>query len=319
MTTLSLSEIEAAADIVYRHMRPTPEIRWPLLSERLGCDVVVKHENHTPIGAFKVRGGLTYMDRLMTRTPKCPGVITATRGNHGQSVARAATAMGLRAVVYVPFGNNPEKNAAMKAFGCDLVEFGGDFQESREEAMRVGERDGLHPIPPFHPDLVAGVATYGLELMTAHPDLDTIYVAIGMGSGICGLIAVRDALGLKTKIVGVVAEKAPAYARSFDAGMVVETESADTFADGVACRVPDGAALQIIRAGADRIVQVSEQGFLDAMRAYFFDTHNIAEGAGAGGLAGLMKEKERMAGKKVGVILSGGNADRAQVLDLLDI
>lgn len=317
MTTIPLNEIEAAADIVYQYMRPTPEIQWPLLSQRAGTEVVVKHENHTPIGAFKVRGGLNYMQRLKDAEPNCPGVITATRGNHGQSVSRAATALGIRSVIYVPHGNNPEKNQAMKAFGAELMEHGDDFQESREEAGRVGEADGLHMIPPFHPDLVAGVGTYGLELMRAHPDLDTIYVPIGMGSGICGLISARDGLGLSTKIVGIVAENAPAYALSFEAGKVVETNDAATFADGVACRSPDPIALEIINQGAERIVRISEQEFRDAMQAYFFDTHNIAEGAGAGPLAGLLKEKEQMAGKKVGVILTGGNADRAQFQQVL--
>ncbi len=312
MAFVSLSDIERAAETVYRHMRPTPEISWPLLNTRTGTDVIVKHENHTPIGAFKVRGGLNYMARLMAEMPDCPGVITATRGNHGQSVARAASAVGLRSVIYVPFGNNPEKNDAMRAFGAELMEHGDDFQESREEAGRVGAAEGLHMIPPFHRDLVAGVGTYGWELLQAHPDLDTIYVPIGMGSGICGVISARDGLGLATKIVGVVADRAPAYALSFEAGKVVETNDANTFADGVACRSPDPAAVEIINQGADRIVRIEEQAFRDAMQAYFFDTHNIAEGAGAGPLAALLKEKDRMAGKKVAVILTGGNADRAQ-------
>lgn len=305
-----LAEIEAAADVIYRHMRPTPEISWPLLNERVGAEVIVKHENHTPIGAFKIRGGLNYMQRLKDREPGCPGVITATRGNHGQSVSRAATAMGLRSVIYVPHGNNPEKNAAMKAYGAELVLHGDDFQESREEAGRVGEREGLHMIAPFHPDLVAGVGTYALELLRAHPDMDTVYVPVGMGSGICGLISARDGLGLKTKIVGIVADKAPAYALSFDAGKPVETNDANTFADGVACRSPDPRAVAIINAGAERIVRLAEDEFRAAMRAYFYDTHNMSEGAGAGPLAGLLQEKDKMAGKKVGVILSGGNADK---------
>lgn len=317
MTTIPLADIEAAADIVYQHMRPTPEIHWPLLSERAGTQVIVKHENHTPIGAFKIRGGLNYMQRLRDAEPDCPGVITATRGNHGQSVSRAATALGMRSVIYVPKGNNPEKNKAMKAYGAELMEHGDDFQESLEEAMRVGTEQGLHSIPPFHPDLVAGVGTYGLELLSAHPDLDTIYVPVGMGSGICGLISARDGLGLATKIVGIVAENAPAYALSFDAGHVIETNDAATFADGVACRSPDASAFEIINKGADRIIRVAEQEFRDAMQAYFFDTHNIAEGAGAGPLAGLLKEKDKMAGKKVGVILTGGNADRAQFQEAL--
>lgn len=317
MPVIPLKEIEAAAEIVYRHMRPTPEISWPLLNERVGAEVIVKHENHTPIGAFKVRGGLNYMTRLKAADPNCPGVITATRGNHGQSVSRAATAVGLRSVIYVPHGNNPEKNAAMKAFGAELMEYGDDFQESREKAARIGEAEGLHMIPPFHPDLVAGVGTYALELMQTHPDLDTVYVPIGMGSGICGLISARDGLGLKTKIVGIVADRAPAYALSFDKGEPVNTNDADTFADGVACRSPDPQAVEIINDGADRIVRLTEDEFRAAMRAYFFDTHNIAEGAGAGPLAGLLQERDKMAGKKVGVILSGGNADKAQFFEAM--
>ncbi len=319
MIQIPLSDIEAAAAVVYRHMRPTPEISWPLLNDRTGAEVIVKHENHTPIGAFKIRGGLNYMEQLKASEPDCPGVITATRGNHGQSVARAASAAGIRSVIYVPFGNNPEKNMAMRAYGAELVEFGNDFQESREEAGRVGAEQGLHMIAPFHPALVAGVGTYGLELMRAHPDLDTIYVPVGMGSGICGLISVRDGLGLKTKIVGVVADKAPAYALSFAAGKPVETNDAATFADGVACRSPDRDAVAIINAGAERIVRLAEDEFRAAMRAYFFDTHNIAEGAGAGPLAGLLQEKDKMAGRKVGVILSGGNADKAQFLEALEV
>ncbi len=317
MSVIPLKDIKAAADVVYQYMRPTPEISWPLLNARVGADVIVKHENHTPIGAFKIRGGLNYMKRLKEREADCPGVITATRGNHGQSVARAAKATGIRSVIYVPFGNNPEKNLAMKAYGAELIEHGEDFQESREEAGRVGAREGLHMIPPFHPDLVAGVGTYGLELMQAHPDLDTIYVPVGMGSGICGLISARDGLGLKTKIVGIVAENAPAYALSFESGALVETNDAATFADGVACRSPDPEAFAIISAGADRFVRISEEQFRAAMRAYFYDTHNIAEGAGAGPLAGLLKEKDKMAGKKVGIILTGGNADRAQFQEAL--
>ena len=317
MPAIPLKDIEDAAQIVYRHMRPTPEISWPLLNARTGADVIVKHENHTPIGAFKVRGGLNYMTRLKEAEPDCPGVITATRGNHGQSVSRAATAVGLRSVIYVPRGNNPEKNAAMEAFGAELMVHGDDFQESREEAGRVGEKEGLHMIPPFHPDLVAGVGTYALELFQAHPDLDTVYVPVGMGSGICGLISARDGLGLKTKIVGIVADRAPAYALSFEAGEPVNTNDADTFADGVACRSPDPQAVEIINAGADRIVRLAEDEFRAAMRAYFYDTHNIAEGAGAGPLAGLLQERDKMAGRKVGVILSGGNADKAQFLDAM--
>ncbi len=310
MKTVSLSEIEAAMEQVHAVMPPTPVHRWPLLAKRTGADVHVKHENHTPIGAFKVRGGIVFMANLKKAEPDCPGVITATRGNHGQSVARAATAAGLRSIVYVPKGNNPEKNDAMRAFGADLVEFGDDFQESYEECMRRAEAEKLTVVPVFHPWLLAGVATYALELFRDAPDLDTVYAPIGMGSGICGLISARNVLGLETKIVGVVAENAPAYALSFDAGKPVATNTAATFADGVACRSPHADAVEIICAGAERIVRVSEDEIADAMRAYFADTHNMAEGAAAAPLAALLQEKDRMAGRKVGLILSGGNQDR---------
>ncbi|MDA0998237.1 MAG: threonine dehydratase [Proteobacteria bacterium] len=310
MKTVSLGDIEAAMQIVHAEMPPTPAHRWPLLAKRTGADVLVKHENHTPTGAFKIRGGIVFMRRLKESEPGCPGVITATRGNHGQSVARAAAAAGLKSIVYVPNGNNPEKNDAMRAFGAELVEHGADFQESYEECMRRAEAEKLTVVPVFHPWLLAGVATYALELFGAATDLDTVYVPIGMGSGICGLISARDALGLKTRIVGVVAENAPAYALSFDAGRVVATNTAATFADGVACRSPHPDSVAIINAGADRIVRVSEDEIADAMRAYFVDTHNLAEGAGAAPLAALLKEKDKMAGRKVGLILSGGNQDR---------
>jgi len=317
MPVIPLSDIENARDIVYRHMAPTPVIHWPLLSERAGAEVWVKHENHTPIGAFKVRGGLTYMTRLKDTQPDCPGVITATRGNHGQSVARAATAVGLKATLLVPEGNNPEKNDAMRAFGGDLMVHGEDFQEAREEADRLAADQGLHFIPPYHPWLVEGVATYGLELFQAVDDLDTVYVPIGMGSGICGVISARDGLGLKTEVVGIVADQAPAYALSFAAGEVVSTNSADTLADGVACRIPDAEALAVIRAGADRVVRLAEDEFKAAMRHYYTDTHNLAEGAGAGPLAALLQEKDHMAGKKVGLVLSGGNADAGLFRDVM--
>ncbi|MDA0305873.1 MAG: threonine dehydratase [Proteobacteria bacterium] len=306
----SKDHLEAAARIVAAHMAPTPQINWPLLSARAGCEVWVKHENHTPIGAFKVRGGLNFMARLKTDQPDCPGVITATRGNHGQSVALAAAKVGLSATVLAPKGNNPEKNAAMRALGADLIEHGDDFQESYEQAMHLAEVNRLYPIPPYHPWLVEGVGTYALEFMSAIEGLDTVYVPIGMGSGISGLMAARDALGLTTKVVGVVAENAPAYALSFDAGQPVATNSADTIADGMACRTPDPVAVEAVNKGAERIVRISEDEILAAMGYYFTDTHNVAEGAGAAPLAALLQERDKMAGKKVGLILSGGNADR---------
>jgi len=310
-------EIEAAARIVYQSMAPTPQILWPLLSERAGCEVWVKHENHTPIGAFKLRGGLVYLHRLRQEHPKVTGVIAATRGNHGQSLAWAAACTGLRAVIVVPEGNNPEKNAAMRALGAELIEFGDDYQEAAEHAASLAEGLGLQLVPAFHPWLVQGVATYALEFLRAVPDLDTVYVPIGMGSGICGMIAARDALGLNTRIVGVVAEGAPAYADSFWAETVVSTPTANTIADGLACRVPDPTAVAIIGDGADRVLAVSDDAILAAMRIYFTDTHNLAEGAGAASLAALLAERDANAGGKVGLVLSGGNADRALYLQAL--
>ncbi len=303
----SLAELEAAARVVHGAMPPTPQYAWPLLGERAGCEVWVKHENHTPTGAFKVRGGLVYFDRQRPSR----GVISATRGNHGQSLAYAGRRAGIPVTIVVPHGNSVEKNAAMRAFGAELIEHGRDFDEARPEAERLARVRGLEMVPSFHRDLVLGVATYALELLRAVPALDTVYVPIGMGSGICGLIRTRDLLGLRTQIVGVQSERAPSYALSFAAGRVVTTESADTFADGMATRVPDPQALEIIRQGAERIVTVSEAEIADAMRALFTDTHNVAEGAGAAPLAALLKERDAVRGRKAGVILSGGNIDLA--------
>jgi len=314
---LSLAEIEAAADLVHTVMLPTPAHCWPLLSERVAAEVWVKHENHTPLGAFKIRGGLVYMTDLKRREPKLKGVIAATRGNHGQSVAFACRRVGFQAVIVVPNGNSREKNAAMRAQGAELIEHGHDFQAAYEYARDLARERGLHPMPSFDRRLVAGVASYALELFRAAPDLDTVYVPIGLGSGICGTMAARDALGLKTKVVGVVAVEAPAYALSFGAGKPVSTNSADTMADGVACRVPDPDALALILKGAERIVSVSEAEIRAAMRHLFTDTHNLAEGAGAAALAGLLQEKDRMAGRRVAVIQSGGNIDRELYLSVL--
>lgn len=310
-------ELAAAAELVHGQMPATPHYAWPQLRERLGVSVWVKHENHTPTGAFKVRGGITYIDWLRRAHPEAPGIITATRGNHGQSQARAARAAGLRAVVYVPDGNSVEKNAAMRAFGAELVEFGADFDEARVEAFRVAETEGLHIVPPFHRELVRGVATYGYELFTAKPDLHTVYVPIGCGSGICGLISARDALGLTTRIVGVVSDRAQSAKLSVEAGRMVETESADTFADGMAVRVPVAEALEIYAKGAERIVTVSDDEVAEAIRVYYRDTHNLAEGAGAAPLAALMQEREAMAGREVGVILCGGNIDTGWFAEVL--
>ncbi|MGD8216656.1 threonine dehydratase [Pseudomonas thivervalensis] len=310
MHTLTRDDIEHAACHLYQVMPATAQYAWPLLAQRLDCTVWVKHENHTPTGAFKVRGGLTFVHWLKREHPEAKGIVTATRGNHGQSLALAATALGLKALIVVPEGNSVEKNNAMRGFGGEVVEYGRDFDEAREEAARLADVQGLYLVPPFHPELVKGVATYGLELFKAVPDLDTVYVPIGCGSGICGVIAARDALGLKTHVVGVVSTEAVAAKSSFETGRLCETASANTFADGLAVRKPIPEAFAIYGAAAARIVAVSDAEIAEAMRVYYTDTHNLAEGAGAAALAALMQEREAMQGKKVGVILSGGNIDR---------
>ena len=313
----TLADLRATAERVRRHVHPTPQHRWPLLSARAGCDVVVKHENHTVVGAFKVRGGVVYVEDLVARDPDVPGLIAATRGNHGQSVAFAARRHGLSAVIVVPEGNSREKNAAMRALGAELVEHGRDFQAALEHARELAAERGLHFIPSFDPLLVRGVASYALELFDAEPDLHTVYVPIGLGSGICAVLAARDALGLDTRVVGVVSARADAYARSFERGEPVATESADTFADGLACRVPHPEALETIRRGAEPVVRVSEEEIGHAVRCYFTDAHQVAEGAGAAALAALLRERDRMAGRSVGVVLSGGTVDRELYLELL--
>lgn len=304
-----LAELESAAQLVHRTVPPTLQYAWPLLAKRTGCEVWVKHENHTPACAFKVRGGIVYMDNLKRSRATVTGVISATRGNHGQSIAFSASRAGIPATIYVPRGNATDQNTAMRAFGAAVVEFGRDFDDALAECHRVAREQDLHFITPFNRDLVKGVATYALELFRAVDDLDTVYVPIGMGSGICGVITARDLLGLKTEIVGVVASNAPAMALSFAAGKPVPTNSAQTFADGMATRDPRHDAVTIIKSGAARILQLSEDDIAEAVRAYFQDTHNVAEGAGATPLAGLMQECARMTGKRVAVILSGGNID----------
>ncbi|MDR3516431.1 MAG: threonine dehydratase [Azospirillaceae bacterium] len=310
-------DIEHATRIVYRHMAPTPQYVWPQICAKLGATVWVKHENHTPTGAFKIRGGITFIDWLTRTHPKTTGIITATRGNHGQSQARAATAAGLRTKIVVPHGNSPEKNDAMRAFGAEVVAIGQDFDEAKAEAARLACDESLYPVPSFHQQLVAGVSTYAMELFAAAPDLDTVYVPIGGGSGICGVIAARDALGLKTEVVGVVSTEAPAAKLSFDSGHRVETDSARTFVDGLAVRIPVDEALAVYQRGASRIVAVSDDEVAAAMRIYFHDTHNVAEGAGAAALAALLQEREVMRGRRVGVILCGGNVDTAVFADVL--
>ncbi len=305
----SLQELEEALEVVHGVMPATPQHSWPLLNERVGCEVWVKHENHTPIGAFKVRGGLVYLKELLRSGETVPGIITATRGNHGQSIALAGSKYSLPVTVVVPRGNSVEKNHAMRAFGASIVEHGVDFDEARVEADRLASERGLTYVPSYHSWLARGVATYAYELFKTVSDLDTVYVPVGMGSGICGLISARDALGLNTKIVGVVAENAPAYAISFEAGDLRETNSAMTFADGIACRVPDREALDVILGGAERIVAVSEEEISSAIRAFYSDAHNLAEGAGAATLAAAMKERDSLSGRRISLILTGGNID----------
>ncbi|MFI5011918.1 MAG: threonine dehydratase [Hyphomicrobiales bacterium] len=312
-----LAEIEEAAALVHRHMPPTPQYAWPLLAARYGCEVVVKHENHTPVGAFKLRGGIVYVERLTRERPRVKGIASATRGNHGQSLAFAGRLFGMPVAIVAPHGNSVEKNAAMRALGAELLEIGDDFDDAKEAAAKIAAERGFEFVPSFAPDLVRGVSTYALELLCAHADIDTLYAPIGLGSGICGLIAVRDAMALKTRIVGVVAERANAYRLSFDAGRVVPANHASTFADGIAVRVPDARAFEIIRKGADRIVEVREDEIAEAIRVLHEDTHNLAEGAGAAAIAALAKDKHRRKGAKAAVILSGGNIDRALAAEVL--
>lgn len=302
-------DLESAARIVYGAMPPTPQYTWPLLNEALGAEAWVKHENHTPTGAFKVRGGLVYLHELARRAPQVAGVVSATRGNHGQSIGLASRRHGLKATIVVPHGNSREKNAAMRAFGVDLVEHGCEFQESREHAARLAEERRLHMIPSFHRDLVGGVATYWMELFAAQPDLDVVFVSIGQGSGICAAIAARNALGLSTRIIGVVSAHALAYKLSFEQGRKVESPVSTVIADGMACRVPDDASLALILRYVDEVVAVTDEEVAAAMRLFYVATHNVAEGAGAAPLAGALQLKDRLRGRKVGLPLCGGNVD----------
>lgn len=304
-----LERLEAAARIVYDLMPATPQYRWPLLCQALQAEVWVKHENHTPTGAFKLRGGLVYFDDLARGAQPPAGVVSATRGNHGQSIALAAARHGMRAVVVVPHGNSVEKNAAMRAWGATLVEHGEDFQAAREHAAALAQAQGLTVVPSFHPLLVQGVATYALELLRALAALDVVYVPIGMGSGICGLIAAREALGLRTQIVGVVSAHAPAYALSFRQRALVTHPTTTRLGDGMACSTPDPQALEWIWRHAERVVEVGDDELAAAMRLLFRATHNVAEGAGAAALAAALQERGRLQGRRVAVVLSGGNVD----------
>ena len=306
----TLNSLRDAATRVHAQMPPTPQYDWPLLQGVAGERLWVKHENHTPAGAFKVRGGIVYAERLLERGPRPPGLVSATRGNHGQSIARAARALDLPVTIFVPHGNSREKNAAMRAFGAELVEHGHDFQAARERAQAFASERGWHMVPSFHDDLVAGVASYALELFDALPRLDTVYVPIGLGSGACGLIAARDALRLNCEIVGVVSAGAPTYALSLAAGRPVPHDVTTQLADGMACRVPEPAALQMLHRGLARVVTVSDDELMRAMRTLYEATHQVAEGAGAAALAAAGQERARLQGRQLAVVLSGGNIDR---------
>lgn len=307
----TLDEIESAAALIRPLIPPTPAYSWPLLNEIAGCEVWVKHENHSPVGAFKARGGLVYLDELLKAQPDVPGVIAASTGNHGQSIAFAARHRCVRAVIVVPHGNNPEKNRAMRALGAELIEHGREFQEALEHSRRLAATEGLHPVPSFHPWLVRGVATYALELFRAVPDLDVIFVPIGLGSGACGIIAAREALGLKTRVIGVVSEEAPAYALSFRQRRLVTHATTTSVAEGVACSTPNELALDWLLRHAEDIVTVSDDEALAAMHELLMATHNLAEGAGALAWAAIRKHRNGLREKKVGCVMSGGNASLA--------
>jgi threonine dehydratase len=313
----TLAQIREAQAVVYRHMQPTPQYSWPLVNQRLGIEAWIKHENHTPVGAFKLRGALVYMDWIKQSQPEVKGVVAATRGNHGQGVGMAARLAGLRAVIVVPHGNSREKNRAMLAQGVELIEEGQDFQESLEFARRLAVERDYAMVDSFHERLVMGTATYAIELFEAAPLLDTVYVPIGLGSSICGVSAARNALGLKTEIVGVVSSQSPSYSLSFKQRRLVESPSLTAIADGLACRTPNASAMEAIWGSVSRIIEVTDAEIADGMRALYEDTHNLAEGAGAAAFAAAMKEKHLLAGKQIGIILTGGNIDRQAYAEVL--
>lgn len=313
----TLAEIEAAKSLIRPHIHETPVYRWPLLENGLGCELWLKHENHTPVGAFKIRGGLVYMDELKRAEPDVRGVIAATTGNHGQSIAFAAKLNGLRAVIVVPHGNNPEKNAAMRSLGAELIEHGREFQEALEFSRELAAKEGLHAVPSFHPWLVRGVATYALELFRALGELDAVFVPIGLGSGFCGVVSAREALGLKTKIIGVVSEHAPAYALSLQQRQFVEQSSTTRVAEGVACKTPNKEALEHVIRHAHEIVTVNDDEAVFAMREIIQATHNIAEGAGALAYAALRKQRGQWQGKRVACVLTGGNASMGMLREAI--
>ncbi|CTQ52578.1 L-threonine dehydratase catabolic TdcB [Roseibium album] len=318
MTALfTLEELESVFPIVRQLVPETPSYPWPLLQQRFGVEIVVKHENHTPIGAFKARSSITFIQKHIEANGRPKGAISATRGNHGQSLALAARTLGIPVTLVVPEGNAEGKNRAMRAFGAELIVDGRDFDISRRTAEQIARESNYLMVPSFHKNIVLGVATYALEFFRKHPDLDVVYVPVGMGSGACALITVRDLLGLRTEIVPVVSENAPAYKLSHEAGKIITTETAKTFADGMACREPVQQALDILRMGAERIITVSEDEMAEAIRNLFADTHNMVEGAAAAPLAALKRDAHRLKGKKAGIILSGGNIDESSVQTIL--
>ncbi len=306
---MTLADLDAAAAVVYQAMPPTTQQRWPLLDERCGARIWVKHENQTPVGAFKIRGGLVYVDELRRRGAAVPGLVAATRGNHGQSIGFAAARHGIPAAVVAPHGNSVSKNRAMRALGVELIEKGEDFQAALEAADEIARDRGWHMVPSFDDQLVRGVASYSLELLRAAPGIETFYVPIGLGSGICGAIAARDALHLRTNIVGVVAASAPAYARSLALGRPVSQAPTTRIADGMACRTPDPDALERIRRGIERVIEVSDDEIEAAMRAVYDDTHTVAEGAAASSVAALLQDRDTVRGREVAVVLTGANVD----------
>jgi threonine dehydratase len=319
----SLTQIREAQSVVYRSMPPTPQFSWPLINQRFDVDsqtsteAWIKHENHSPVGAFKLRGALVYMDWLRQTQPQVTGVVAATRGNHGQGVGRAARLAGLKAVIVVPHGQSQEKNRALLAEGVELIVRGHDFQESLEYARKLAAERELTMVDSFHERLVMGTATYAMELFEGAPKLDTVYVPIGLGSSICGVAAARNALGLNTEIIGVVAAESPSYSLSFKAHKVVEAPSRTLIADGLSCRLPNAQAMEAITENVARVIEVSDAEIAAAMRAYYQDTHNLAEGAGAAALAGALKEKDQLAGRRIGIVLTGGNVDRGVYKEVL--
>ena len=313
----SREEIEDIAPRITRIISHTPQLSWPLLNQRTGCAVWVKHENHTAVGSFKIRGALAYLLRLREREPDCRGVIAATRGNHGQAVAFAAAREGFSATLVVPHGNSTEKNRAMRALGAELIEHGEDFQAALDYSRQLAAERRLHPVPSFHQDLVAGNAVSALHFLRNVPLLDAVYVPIGLGSGICAMMAARDALGLTMGVIGVAADRAPGIALSFEARRLVTHPATTQLADGLACSTPNPDALEHILRGVERVVRVTEDEVAAAMRAYFSDTHNVAEGAAAAALAAILREREAVAGRRVGVVFTGGNVDAATVARVL--